>query len=416
MNIEHDVVQTGIHFLCLPAHSRGVLRHFQTGCCHAASVRRLAWRKQYARIQEQVGRFNGGGHICPFRYRFHAIANQRPGGIHVQFVLRRARQGDIHRHAPRLFTFQIGQAKLTGIIRYPTVTAGFDFAQTRQFFCRKASFIHHGTAGVGGGHHARAKRHRFLDSVLRHVAGAGDRHAHPLEAQPVTLKHRFGEIDQTITRRFRANQATAKRQTFAGKDAGAVVGELFHHPGHKAHFTPPHADIPGRNVGVRPKVAIELSDQRLAEAHHFAFALAFRIEITPAFTAAHRQGSERIFKGLLEAEEFQNRQVHRGVEAHPALKRPNGGVKLHAPRAVDLHLIAVVHPRHAELDDALRLYQTFKQRHLTVTRIFLKEGPQGGHDFTNGLGKLALVRVALLNMGKKAFQRACLIHRYKNLL
>ena len=161
-------------------------------------------------------------------------------------------------------------------------------------------------------------------------------------------------------------------------------------------------------------MAPELGHQRLTETHHFTFAFPLRIEVTPAFPAAHRQGGERVFKRLLKAEEFQDRQVHGRVETHAALKRADGGVKLHAPGAVDLDLIAVIHPGHAELDHPFWLNQTFQQRQLTITRVFFKERPQGGHHFTNGLSELALMRVALLNMGKKAFQRACLIHRYKN--
>ena len=102
------------------------------------------------------------------------------------------------------------------------------------------------------------------------------------------------------------------------------------------------------------------------------------------------------------------------MEAHPTFERADGGVELHAPRAVDLDLIAVIHPGHAELDHALWLYEALKQRHLTITRVFFKEGPQSGHHFTYGLRKLTLMRVALLNMGKETFQRTCLIHRYKN--
>ncbi|MNV24720.1 hypothetical protein D3C71_1157930 [compost metagenome] len=163
-------------------------------------------------------------------------------------------------------------------------------------------------------------------------------------------------------------------------------------------------------------MAIKLGHQRLAETHHFAFAFAFRVEIAAAFTAAHWQGGQRVFKGLLKAEELQDRQVHGRVEAHSAFERTNRGTELDAPRAVHLHLIFVVHPHHAELNHTFGFNQAFKQGHLTITRVFFKERPKGGHDFPNGLGKLALMRVALLNVGKKRFQRACLIHRYKNLL
>ena len=108
-------------------------------------------------------------------------------------------------------------------------------------------------------------------------------------------------------------------------------------------------------------MAEQFGHQRLAETHDFAFAFPFRIEIAPAFTPAHWQGGEGIFKRLLEAKEFQDRQVHGRVETHTAFVWANGRAKLHAPCAVDLHLIAVVQPDYAELDHALRFNQTFQQ-------------------------------------------------------
>jgi len=289
----------------------------------------------------------------------------------------------------------------------------FNVDQAGQFFFGEARFVNDGAVGVGGGDHPRAKLHRFLNGVLRDVAGAGNRHASAFEAEAVTFEHRFGEVDQTVTGGFRTDQAAAKGEAFTGEDAGAVVGELAHHPGHKADFAAADADIARRYVGIRAKVAIELGHQRLAEAHHFAIALAFRIEIAAAFPAAHRQGGQGVFEGLLEAKEFENRQVNRRVETHPAFIRADGRVELHAPRAVDLDLIAVIHPHHAELDHALRFHQTFQQSKLTIARIFLKERPQGGHHLPDGLSKFGLMRIALLNAGEKAFQSARLIHRYK---
>ena len=176
------MVQSRIHFLRLPAETRGVLRHFEAGGCHAARVGGLARCKQHACLQEQIRRVDGGRHVCPFGDRFYAVANQRARGFSIQLVLRGARQGDIHRHAPRLFTFEVGQAKLPGVIRYASIAAGFDFTQARQLLCREARFIHHRSAGVRGGHHASAKLHRFFNRVLRHVTGAGNGYAHAFEA------------------------------------------------------------------------------------------------------------------------------------------------------------------------------------------------------------------------------------------
>ncbi len=157
-------------------------------------------------------------------------------------------------------------------------------------------------------------------------------------------------------------------------------------------------------------MTVQFGHQRLAEAHHFAFAFAFRIKIAAAFTAAHRQGGEGIFKGLFKAEELQDRQVNRRVETHPALEWTNRRAELDTPGAVDLHLITVVNPHYAELDHALGFNQAFKQRHLTVARVLFQEWPEGGHHFTYGLSKFALMWVTLLNAVQKGFKRARLVH------
>ncbi|MOA22486.1 hypothetical protein D3C78_1430440 [compost metagenome] len=59
----------------------------------------------------------------------------------------------------------------------------------RQFFSGEASFIHYGTAGVGNGDHPRVQLQRFLNGVLRHVTGAGNRDTHPFKAQAMALQH-----------------------------------------------------------------------------------------------------------------------------------------------------------------------------------------------------------------------------------
>ncbi len=107
-------------------------------------------------------------------------------------------------------------------------------------------------------------------------------------------------------------------------------------------------------------MAIQFSHQRLAETHHFAFAFPFRIEIAAAFTAAHRQRGEGIFKGLLKAEELKDGKVYRRMEAHTAFIGADSRVELHAPGAIYLHLVFVVQPHYAKLDYALWFNQTFQ--------------------------------------------------------
>lgn len=87
----------------------------------------------------------------------------------------------------------------------------FNVDQAGQFFFGEARFVNDGAVGVGGRHHPRAKLHRFLNGVLRDVAGAGDRHASAFEAEAVTFEHRFGEVDQAVTSGFRTDRCRQRR-------------------------------------------------------------------------------------------------------------------------------------------------------------------------------------------------------------
>jgi len=64
--------------------------------------------------------------------------------------------------------------------------------------------------------------------------------------------------------------------------------------------------------------------------------------------------SQSILEDLLEAQELQDGQVDRRVQAETALVWAEGGVELDSVAAVDLDLVLVVFPDNSELDDALR--------------------------------------------------------------
>lgn len=59
---------------------------------------------------------------------------------------------------------------------------------------------------------------------------------------------------------------------------------------------------------------------------------------------------------LLEAQELDDAERDRRVEAQPALVGANRAVELHAEAAVDLLLPLVVRPAHSELQDAVWLH------------------------------------------------------------
>src|SRR4051812_32128277 len=110
------------------------------------------------------------------------------------------------------------------------------------------------------------------------------------------MKHFGGEINRAITSGFRSNNRATPGQAFTGYNTGEFVPQPFIHAKEKPNLSRAHPDVAGRDVGIGADVAKEFAHEGLAEAHYFAVAFAFRIEIGSAFAAAHRQSRQRILK------------------------------------------------------------------------------------------------------------------------
>ena len=141
-------------------------------------------------------------------------------------------------------------------------------------------------------------------------------------------------------------------------------------------------------------MAIELSHERLAEAHDFHIALTGGIEVGTALAAAHGQRGKAIFKRLFKAEELHDGQVHVAGEAQTALVGADGTAELYAIAAVHLNLAGIVDPSHAELNGAFGLNQPLEQAGFLIFRVLLDYGLQRGKNLFNGLDKLRLVGIA----------------------
>ena len=64
--------------------------------------------------------------------------------------------------------------------------------------------------------------------------------------------------------------------------------------------------------------------------------------------------SQCILENLLKAQEFENRQIHCGMESKTSLIRTQGRVELDTISSVDLHLSLVILPDHSKLDHSFR--------------------------------------------------------------
>ncbi len=207
-----------------------------------------------------------------------------------------------------------------------------------------------------------------------------------------------GEVDQAVTSGFRTGSSYRQRRVpFTGEDAGAVVGELAHHSGHKSDFATADTDYrpAGTSVsGPRWRLSSVLSAGGNASLRHRS-CLWDRNRCR--LSAAHRQSGQGVFEGLLRSQGFENRQVNRRVKRIPPLYGPMA--ELNCTRHARLTGPDCGRPpHHSELDHARSgSHQTFQQSKLTMARISLKGRPQGGHHLPDGLSKFGLMRIALLN-------------------
>ena len=92
------------------------------------------------------------------------------------------------------------------------------------------------------------------------------------------------------------------------------------------------------------------------------------------------------------------------MQAQAALVRADGGVELDSPAAVDLNLARVVHPRYAEIEDALRLDDALHDAVRFNLRAGLNNRLEGFENLADSLQELRLVCVALLQARVNALQ------------
>ena len=234
---------------------------------------------------------------------------------------------------------------------------------------------------------------------MRDVSAARDETGLALHFFLARLEHFSGEINGAITGRLGANDGAAPGEAFACHHPGELVPEPLVHSEQKSDLARADADVPRRHIRVRADMPEQLAHERLAEAHHFAVAFAFRIEVGPAFAAAHGQSGQRVLKDLLEREELQDPEVDRRMKTQAAFVGPDRAVHLNAEPAVHMQLALVVLPGDAEHDDALRLDDPLDDLRLPIFRMLIEHEGEGLDHFLDRLVELGLRRVLGLNVG-----------------
>ena len=247
---------------------------------------------------------------------------------------------------------------------------------------------------IGERHDFGSQRRGLLAGVLGDVARTRNGHGLAFERIAACGEHLLGEVADAVARGLGAQRAAAPVAALARERAGELVAQPLVLAEEEADLPAAHADVARRDVGVLSDVALQLGHERLAELHHFVVRLALRIEVRSALAAAHREGREAVLEGLLEGQELEDREVHRGVEADAALVGADGAVHLHAVAAVDLDLAFVIEPGHTENDDALGFRDAFQNFHFLQYGARHDVGSQRFGDLADGLVEFRLIGIA----------------------
>ncbi|MNN09903.1 hypothetical protein D3C81_1228090 [compost metagenome] len=282
-------MQLAVHFTGRPQQAHGVLRHFQARHGYAARIGGLARGVQNAGVQEDIHSLEGSRHVGAFGHTDTAVTQQGAGIFGAQLVLRGAWQGDVARQAPRGLALAELQAELPGQLADTSTLDVFQLHQGVPLGVGQAGFCIQGTFRVRQRDHLAAQVHDLTRSILGDVARTRHRHAAAVDTLVLTLEHFFGEVNAAIAGGFRADQAAAIGHALAGQHRGELVGQALVLAEHEADFAGTHADVTGRYVAVGANVAVQLAHERLAEAHHFGVALAFRVKVRAALAATHGQ-------------------------------------------------------------------------------------------------------------------------------
>ena len=134
------------------------------------------------------------------------------------------------------------------------------------------------------------------------------------------------------------------------------------------------------------------------------------VKVGAALAAAHGEGGQGVFEDLLEAEELDDGQVDRRVEAQTALVGADRGVELHTVATVDLNLAVVIDPGNAEDDDALGLDEALHEAGFFPLGVLVDDMLEALKDFINGLKELGLVGMILLKVCEDAVQIGVVNH------
>ena len=141
----------------------------------------------------------------------------------------------------------------------------------------------------------------------------------------LVLKHLTGIVNRAVAGGLRADQGAAVGQALAGDHAVLkCIRNTLILTKQEADLPGAYANVAGRHIHTGADMPVQLRHKRLAKAHNLTLALASRVKVRAALSAAHRQAGQAVLERLFKPKEIHNTGVHAGMEPQAALIRANG--------------------------------------------------------------------------------------------
>ena len=402
VDVAHDLVELSIDFFVGPVEVHSVLGHFETRGSYTTSVDCLTRSEEHLLFYEVLSSFGRTTHVRRFSYDGYAVSVEHLSIFFVHFVLRSARHSDVYLLLPRLLASEeLSVGELLSVVRDDVVTAGAEVEQRLELLGGVDTvWVVDVAVRTRDGDDLSTELRSLLSYTPSYVTEARDSYRLALEVDVVLLADVLYEVDSAEARRFGTQARATEGEALTGHRTRVLVSKALVLTVHIGDFATTYADVPCGYVGVRADVAPQLAHEALAESHDFAVALTLRREVGTALTTAHRQRGECILEGLFEAEELQDREVDRGMEADTTLVWADSVVELYAVADVHMDFTCIVDPRYTEGDDTVGLYEAFHNSCLFELGVLVVDFFYREKNFLHSLEEFLFPRVLCLERGQ----------------
>ena len=245
VDVDHDVLELGIHFLERPEQSAARLRHLERTRRDAARICSLSGKEHHARLLEHLDALERRGHIGALTDVLHAVCNERLCGLTVDLVLRCAGKRDVAGDGPDALAALVVLGALDAL-RIHLDARTLHFLDLLDDIQLDACLVVDIAVGVVHRNDLGTQALRLLAGVDGDVARAGDDDRLALEAVAAALERLCRHIDEAVARRLGARKAAAVGEASARQHADVLVADAL-------VLTEEEADLSAAHAGYRPR-------------------------------------------------------------------------------------------------------------------------------------------------------------------